>query len=75
MNLEEKQLKQYEQEFDDLIEKNEMNISNIENLMTNRVDNFKHELLKHTEELIIQKINEKKLISKKNKNGKTKDID
>ena len=65
MNLEENQLKQYEQEFDNLIEKDEMNISNIENLMTNRVDNFKHELLKHTEELIIQKINEKKLISKK----------
>ena len=75
MNLEENQLKQYEQEFDNLIEKDEMNISNIENLMTNRVDNFKHELLKHTEELIIQKINEKKLISKKNMNGKTKDID
>ncbi len=75
MNLEEKQLKQYEQEFDNLIEKDEMNISNIENLMINRVDSFKHELLKHTEELITQKINEKNLISKKNMNGKKKDID
>ena len=70
MNLEENQLKQYEQDFDNLIKKDEMNISNIEDLMTNRVNSFKHELIKHTEELKTKKIDEKNLINKKNKNGK-----
>ena len=73
MSLEENQLKKYEKEFDNLIEKNKMNISNIENLMLKRMDNFNQELVKHTEELLAQKINEKDLISKKNLNGKQKD--
>ena len=40
MNLEEKQLKKYEQEFDDLIAKKEMNINNLETLMLHRIDSF-----------------------------------
>ena len=74
MNLEEEQLKKYEQEFDNLIVKNEMNINNLENLMLHRVDSFKYALIKHTEELLSQKIDEKDLINKKNKNGKKEDI-
>ena len=41
--------------------------------MLETVDNFKSTLIKHTEELLDQKINEKELISKKNKNGNKED--
>ena len=73
MSLEETQLEKYDKEFDKLVTKNEMNINNLENLMLETVDNFKSTLIKHTEELLTQKINEKELISKKNKNGNKED--
>ena len=73
MSLKETHLEKYDQEFDDLVTKNEMNINNLENLMLETVDNFKSTLIKHTEELLTQKINEKELISKKNKNGNKED--
>ena len=73
MSLEETQIEKYDKEFDDLVTKNEMNINNLENLMLETVDHFKSTLIKHTEELLVQKINEKELISKKNKNGNKED--
>ena len=74
MSLEEKQLKKYDNDFDDLVTKNEMNINNLENLMLETVDNFKSPLIKHTEELLLKTIDEKDLISKKKITGMIKEL-
>ena len=42
--------------------------------MINNIEKYEKELRKQTEELLNTHINEKELISKKNKNGKKKDL-
>ena len=73
MNLNEEKLKKFEQEFDKLVQQDKMNINTLENLMIDNIDEYKKELIKHTEDLLGCRIDEKQLISKKNKNGKRKD--
>ena len=75
MNLEEEKLKKFEQEFDELVQQGKMNINALEDLMIDNIDEYKKELIKHTEELLGCHIDEKQLINKKNKNGKRTDID
>ena len=57
-----------------MIDNNELNIGSIEDLMINSINNYKNELINHVEELLSQHINEKDLVTKKNKNGKKKDL-
>lgn len=47
-----------------------MNISSIEDLMIQNIDNYKQRLKCHIEELLSNENDEQELISKKNKNGK-----
>ncbi len=55
--------------FDKLTLNNELNINTIETVAMNNIKEYKQIINKHIEELIFQKINEKELITKKNKNG------
>lgn len=64
----------FSEKFDELIDNNELNIGSIEDLMINSINNYKNELINHVEELLSQHINEKDLVTKKNKNGKKKDL-
>ena len=64
----------FSEKFDKLIDNNELNIGSIEDLMINSINNYKNELINHVEELLSQHINEKDLVTKKNKNGKKKDL-
>lgn len=64
----------FSEKLDELIDNNELNIGSIEDLMINSINNYKNELINHVEELLSQHINEKDLVTKKNKNGKKKDL-
>ena len=64
----------FSEKFDELIDNNELNIGSIEDLMINSINNYKNELINHVEELLSQHINEKDLVTKKNKKGKKKDL-
>jgi hypothetical protein len=59
--------------FDNLVSEDKLNIDSIEELMLTELEDYKKELRLHIEELLSNKLNEKKLITKKNKNGKKKD--
>lgn len=59
--------------FDDLVSKDKLNINTIEEIMLKDIENYKKELISHIEELLVTKIDEKKLITKKKKNGIKKD--
>lgn len=59
--------------FDDLVSKDKLNINTIEEIMLKDIENYKKELISHIEELLVTKIDEKKLIRKKKKNGIKKD--
>ena len=50
-----------------------LDIASIENILVNNIENYKNELHKHVEELLKDKIDENKIIIKKNENGKKKD--
>lgn len=62
------------QEFDLLNNNKSLNISNIEELLIDNIENYKININKFMEELITNKVDEKELITKKNENGKKKDI-
>ena len=62
-------------QFDDLVKKEKLNINSIEELMINDIENYKELQKEHIEKLIQIHVDEKELISKKNKNGKIKDFD
>lgn len=51
--------------FDDLVSKDKLNINTIEEIMLKDIENYKKELISHIEELLVTKIDEKKLIRKK----------
>lgn len=61
-------------QFDILVEEEKLNMNSIEELMINDIENYKELQKEHIEKLIQSHIDEKKLISKKNKNGKKKDF-
>lgn len=56
---------EYKNKFKKLVKENKANISNIEDLMIENIEEYKQELLKCTEDLLINCVNEKELISKK----------
>ena len=77
MKIEEKiknEIKDYNEKFTELVNDNKLNISTIEDLLLDNYKLHQKNMNQYTEELLSQKIEEKKLISKKNKNGKRTDI-
>lgn len=64
---------EYKIKFKKLVKENKINISSIEDLMLTNVEEYKQELVKCTEDLLMECINEKELVSKKKSNGKTKE--
>ena len=64
---------EYKNKFKKMVKENKTSISNIEELMITNIEEYKQELLNCTEELLVKCIDEKKLISKKNLNGITKE--
>ncbi len=71
--INEKYLDKLTMDFDNLVSEEKMNINSLEDIMVDNVNEYKKELKLHVEELLKSHINEKELISKKNKNGKKKD--
>lgn len=57
-------------DFDKLVLTNKLNISSIEDIAMKNIEDYKQIINIHIEDLILKKINEKELISKKNENGK-----
>ena len=51
-----------------------LDIFSIENLLVENIENYKKELHQHIEKLLQNKINENRIIIKKNKNGEIVDI-
>lgn len=51
-----------------------LDIFSIENLLVENIENYKKELHQHIEELLQNKINENRIVIKKNKNGEIADI-
>ena len=77
MEIEEKikkEIKDYNEKFNELVNNDKLNISTIEDLLLDNYKLHQKNMTQYTEELLSQKIDEKELISKKNKNGKRKDI-
>ena len=68
------EFKNLDNEFKDLVKSEKLDISMIENLMIDNIENYKTRLKAHIEELLAKEIDEKKLITKKNKNGEKKDF-
>lgn len=67
-------LKDLTEKFDLLIKEEKLNINTIEDIMIENIENYKKKVENHIEGLLKNHINEKELISKKNRNGKKKDI-
>lgn len=68
MNINEANRKNIEKmttEFDNMVSKGTLNISNIENLLIDNIEDYKNNINNYMEELISSHINEKELISKK----------
>ncbi len=61
-----------DEQFERLISDDKLNIGNLENLLLDNLENYQQFLNEHTEDLLNTKIDEKKLINKKKKNGKKK---
>lgn len=61
------------EKFDNLVKNDKLDINAVEDLMVNDVENYKRMQKRHVEYLLQNHIDEKKLINKKNKNGKKKD--
>ena len=60
--------------FDNLRNNNELDINSIEDLALKTVDDVNNIINNHIEVLVSEKLDEKELITKKNKIGKKKDI-
>ncbi len=67
-----KYLSKFTKDFDELVSKNKMNINSLEDIMVNNINEYERELRLHVEELLKSHINEKELITKKNRSGKKK---
>ncbi len=57
-------------QFDRLAKEEKLNIDSIEELMVKDIEKYKELQKEHIEKLLQNNINEKELITKKNKNGK-----
>ena len=57
-------------QFDELSKEEKLNINSIEELMVRDIEQYKELQKEHIEKLLQNNINEKELITKKNKNGK-----
>ena len=55
--------------FDNLILTNKLDINSIEDIAMKNIEDYKQIINTHIEDLIFEKIDEKKLIAKKNENG------
>lgn len=55
--------------FDNLILTNKLDINSIEDIAMKNIEDYKQIINTHIEDLIFEKIDEKKLVAKKNKNG------
>ena len=60
--------------FDNLVKEEKLDINAVEDLMLIDIENYKEKQRKHIEYLLKEHINEKELISKKNKNGRKEDL-
>ena len=69
------EINKLDNEFNKLLKNYKLNISEIESLSINTVEECKQIINNHIERLVMSKIDEQQLISKKNKNGKKKDLD
>ena len=69
-----KEIKDYNEKFNKLVNNDKLNISTIEDLLLDNYKLHQKNMTQYTEELLSQKVNEKELINKKNKNGRRKDI-
>ncbi len=65
----------FDNEFKKLAKQDKMPISSIEDLMLKNIENYKNELLAHTEELLLKNIDESDLITKKKITGIIKELD
>lgn len=70
----EKNINSLDANFNKLISNDSLDINSIEELAVNSIDDCKIIINNHIEELISKNINEQKLITKKNKSGKKKDL-
>lgn len=62
------------EKFDNLVKEEKLDINAIEDLMLIDIENYKEKQKRHIENLLKDHINEKELISKKNKSGKIEDL-
>ena len=69
------EINKLDNEFNKLLKNDKLNISEIESLSINTVEECKQIINNHIESLVMSKIDEQQLISKKNKNGKKRDLD
>ena len=63
-----------ENKFITCVNEGKLNISTIEDIMLEDIENYKEELIAHIEELLLKKIDEKDLISKKKITGMIKEL-
>ena len=63
-----------ENKFTTYVNEGKLNISTIEDIMLEDLENYKEELINHIEELLLNKIDEKDLISKKKITGIIKEL-
>ena len=66
---------EFDNEFKKLTKQDKLPISSIEDLMLKNIENYKNELLAHTEELLLKNIAEADLITKKKISGIIKELD
>lgn len=69
-----KNIEKMTQKFNEMVKGGTLNISNIENLLISNIEDYKSNINQYMEELISNNVEEKKLVSKKNENGKRKDL-
>lgn len=70
----EEKIKEIDDKFSELISNDCLDINSIELLGLNGIEECKKIITNHIEGLIMERINEKELITKKNKNGKLEDL-
>ena len=63
-----------ENKFTTFVKEGKLNINTIEDIMLEDLENYKEELITHIEELLLSKIDEKDLISKKKITGMIKEL-
>lgn len=70
----EKRINEIDEKFDRLVSSNSLDIKSIEDMALQGIEECSKIINNHIENLVMEKIDEKDLVSKKNKNGEKKDI-